>query len=288
MIHICTVHWQVDHWIDIQKKYLNRFMNAPFRVYAFCFGISVEHSKNFFYCCHENIESHQAKLNILADIAWFNRDADDDWLLFLDGDAFPIDNVSAFGRKKLANYPLLAVRQEENMGDIQPHPSFCLTTLRFWRSIGGDWNEGPFWRTTGGRLRTDVGARLFEQLEKGGHEWYPLLRSNKIDLHPLNFGIYDNLVYHHGCGFRPVFSTVDTKYLPLLWRWYHRNIYRLPLCLTLRINIKRRITRRNEELSNKVLKRIKDDDEFYKLFMMPMKREALARELGINMTYLPS
>jgi hypothetical protein len=276
MIHVCTVHWQVDHWINIQAKYLNRFMKTPFRVYAFCTGIPVEHSNNFFYCCRENIESHQSKLNIL-----------DDWLLFLDGDAFPIDNVSVFGRKKLADYPLLAVRQEENMGDVQPHPSFCLTTLRFWRSIKGDWDEGPFWRITDGRLRTDVGARLYEQLEKGGYEWYPLLRSNKADLHPLNFGIYDNLVYHHGCGFRPVFSTVDTQYLPLLWRWYHRNIYRLPRFLTSRINIKRRITRRNERLSNKVLERIKDDDEFYRLFMTPMKREALAGELGIDMTYLP-
>jgi hypothetical protein len=29
-----------------------------------------------------------------------------------------------------------------------------------------------------------------------------MLRSNKRDLHPLWFGVYENLVNHHGAGFR--------------------------------------------------------------------------------------
>jgi hypothetical protein len=287
MIHVCTVHWHDDRWIKIQMNYLRRFIDAPFRVYAFCTGISNEHDKDFFFCSREDIESHQIKLNILALRAWDSRESDDDWIIFLDGDAFPIGSVFVYGRKKLGDYPLIAVRQDENMGDIQPHPSFCLTTLRFWRSIEGDWDMGKLWRISDGRLRTDVGARLFEKLEKGGHTWHPILRSNKVDLHPLYFGIYDDLVYHHGCGFRPVFSTVDTQYLPTLWRFYHRHKRRLPRSINSRINYKSRIERRNRKLSDKVFERIRADDEFHKLFMKSKERETLAAELGIDMTWLP-
>lgn len=287
MIHVCTVHWRNDRWIDIQKRYLEHFMNAPFRVYAFCSGISAEHDKEFFFCSQEEIEPHYSKLNILAHQAWSHRESDHDWIIFLDGDAFPVGDVFAFGKTKLADYPLIAVRQEENMGDIQPHPSFCLTTLHFWRSIGGDWNEGKQWRITDGRPRTDVGGRLLEQLENGGHEWLPLLRSNKVDLHPLYFGLYDDLVYHHGCGFRPVFSTIDTRYLPPLWRFFHRYKIYLPRSLNSRIHYKRRIECRNGRLSDKVFQRIKVDDDFYKLFMMSKERDVLAAELGIDTSYLP-
>ena len=38
--------------------------------------------------------------------------------------------------------------------------------------------------------------------EPRGIEWRPLLRSNGTDLDPLYFGIYGDVVYHHGAGFR--------------------------------------------------------------------------------------
>ena len=32
--------------------------------------------------------------------------------------------------------------------------------------------------------------------------WVQLLRTNGSALHPMFFGIYGNVVYHHGAGFR--------------------------------------------------------------------------------------
>ena len=39
-------------------------------------------------------------------------------------------------------------------------------------------------------------------------EWYPLNRTNKIDLHPLFFGIYENMIYHHWGGSRNRISRI--------------------------------------------------------------------------------
>jgi len=35
MLHIATVHWKDDRWVDIQLKYLHRYVSREFKVYAF-------------------------------------------------------------------------------------------------------------------------------------------------------------------------------------------------------------------------------------------------------------
>ena len=47
-----------------------------------------------------------------------------------------------------------------------------------------------------------MGGNLLGLLEERGIDWYPLLRTNKVNPHPLQFGVYGDLVYHHGGGFR--------------------------------------------------------------------------------------
>ena len=42
-------------------------------------------------------------------------------------------------------------------------------------------------------------------------EWYPLNRSNKINLHPLYFGIYDDIIYHNWTGSRNPITRPDRK-----------------------------------------------------------------------------
>ena len=174
--------------------------------------------------------AHPIKLNLLADVATATA-APDDWLLFIDGDAFPIGDVVAFGRRKLAEFPLLAIQRKENDGDRQPHPSFCLTTVAFWKSIGGDWREDRGWTNDRGETVHDVGGNLLAALEESGSRWYPMLRSNKVDVHPVFFGVYDDLVYHHGAGFRRAWSRADTQRTAsekgLLWSLLPKRLRRL-------------------------------------------------------------
>ena len=138
-------------------------------------------------------------INQVAKIVADSGAAPDDLLLFIDGDAFPIATVDA---GLLDGAPLTAVRRDEHLQDRQPHPCFCLTTVGFWPSVGGDWEQGHTWTIADGNQVTDVGGNLLGILEGAGIEWRPLLRSNRVDLDPLLFGIYGDVVYHHGAGFR--------------------------------------------------------------------------------------
>ncbi len=262
MIHVLTVHWQTDQWIDIQLEALKRHILFPYRVYAFLNGIDVgEHKDKFFYCSDENIKSHAIKLNLLADLACIGSESDDDWIVFLDGDAFPIADVVPYIEQRLDKYPLLAVRRDEHQGDSQPHPCFCVTTVRFWKRIEGDWKQGFKWKLKDGNMATDVGGNLLGKLIEAGISWYPITRSNIVDLHPLMFGIYGDIVYHHGAGFRTPVNRMDRTHL----------LKRGQLLRKLSYFLNRKSFKaakdKNVELSKEIYRNICDDKYFFRRFM---------------------
>jgi hypothetical protein len=270
MIHIATVHWLDDRWIDIQLKYLNIHVAQPFKIYAFLNGLKRDHRSKFFYSSSEPITSHAIKLNLLADMAAFNAEDNDDLLIFIDGDAFPIGDILSFAHSKLKEYPLIAIQRKENVGDIQPHPSFCLTTIKFWNAIKGDWKDDFGWTTATGEHIADVGGNLLKLLNEKNIDWYPMLRSNRRNLHPLWFGLYDDLIYHHGLGFRPGISRADWAELSALSRFYFKKFKKLPDWFVKIIPKKfrplARIENNHRTLSDKVFASILSDPLFYEFF----------------------
>lgn len=215
MIHILTVHWQSPMWIDIQLQYINHYLQEPYKVYAYLNEISdfERFAKKFYYASNEEITSHAIKLNTLADMACFNSNSENDILLFIDGDAFPINPLDNFIADKLKEYSMAAIQRLENDGDIQPHPSFCITTVKFWKEIKGDWKAGtkPCFNMNGNGIR-DVGCILHHKITENNTSWYKMLRSNsKRFINQVDFGVYDNLIYHHGAGFRPPVTRNDKK-----------------------------------------------------------------------------
>ena len=103
MIHIATVHWKSDRWIDHQHAAFERYIPQPYSVYAFLNELPRDHRTRFFYASQEPIEDHATKLDILGDIASFNATGDDDPLVFIDGDAFPVASLSVLLESKLAD-----------------------------------------------------------------------------------------------------------------------------------------------------------------------------------------
>ncbi|HTT87014.1 MAG TPA: hypothetical protein VMF60_06590, partial [Acidimicrobiales bacterium] len=201
VFYVATVHWRSPKWIDIQLAYLRRNMGEPFKTFAVLNGIDPAFHDRFDTLIPAN-GTHAGKLNLMAaEIADIARP--DDVIVFLDGDAFPIaDPVPAISRA-LSEGSLLAVRRDENAGDCQPHPSFCAIRVSEWLRLAGDWSPGYVWTNSDGRRVTDVGANLLASLVRSRTTWTPLLRSNLWNPHPLWFGVYGDLVYHHGAGFRP-------------------------------------------------------------------------------------
>ncbi len=201
MLHVVTVHFASPRWIEIQTRYLREHLKVPYRTWTSLEKIDPscgEHFDRVF----EQRGRHPGKLNHLA-LEISHEAPPEDLLMFLDGDAFPIADPMPLIEEGLSRAPLIAVRRAENVGDPQPHPCFCVTTVGTWRSLPGDWSGGYTWPGQKGRLVTDVGGNLLRALELTGTPWVQVLRSNRRDLDPLFFGVYGDVIYHHGAGFRP-------------------------------------------------------------------------------------
>lgn len=278
MIHVVTVHWHDGRWIEPQLRFLKKYLPPERRVYAALNGIDPSLASSFFYAA--DLEGkHPEKLNALAEIA--RADAEpDDLLLFVDGDAFPIAPID---RSILADHELAAIRRDENAGDCQPHPSFCLTTIGFWFDIGGDWRRGYKWTASTGDRVTDVGGNLLGILTEAKIPWRPLLRSNRVDLDPLFFGVYGDIAYHHGAGFRP--PMVRREHLPsrervraesAALRWSRVPLLgRVERSARYRLADRRHRTRLRQatgaaqRLSDEIFSALGTDDEFYRRFTDP-------------------
>jgi hypothetical protein len=212
VLHIATVHYGSPRWIEIQSRHLREHISVPYLTWASLEQIDPSYSSHFDRVVGQ-VGSHSDKLNHLA-IEITAEASEDDVLMFLDGDAFPIADPMPLIADGLAKAPLLAVRRVENSGDPQPHPCFCVTTVSAWRKLGGDWSQGYNWVNTAGERVSDVGGNLLRRLELTNTPWVEVLRSNRKNLDPIFFGIYGDTVYHHGAGFRG-FSHLTRLHLAL-------------------------------------------------------------------------
>jgi hypothetical protein len=195
------VHFASPRWIEIQGRYLREHISVPYETWTSLEGIDPSYGVHFDHV-FEQRGRHPGKLNHLA-IEISHQGEDDDLLMFLDGDAFPIADPLGLITDGLARAPLIAVRRAENVNDPQPHPCFCVTTVGTWRTLPGDWSGGYTWLGARGRRVTDVGANLLRVLELTETPWVQVLRSNRRNLDPLFFALYGDTIYHHGAGFRP-------------------------------------------------------------------------------------
>jgi hypothetical protein len=246
MIHVATVHHLSPRWIDLQLRYLAQNVSEPYQTWASLQGIDPRYHEHFDVVV-PSAGRHAGKLNLLATrIA--DAASDDDLIVFIDGDAFPIADPLPTVRAALADTALVAIRRDENLGDPQPHPSFCATTVKQWTAIGGDWSNGYAWRNSAGEEVSDVGGNLLYKLEQASVPWTPLLRTNRRNVHPLWFGIYGNVVYHHGAGFRGTTSRFDRAGGGGRLRRYARQWSK-------------------HRLSKRVFKQIETDPDFYREFL---------------------
>jgi hypothetical protein len=228
-------------------------------------GVDTQHYKHFDRAIeHRGRVTHPEKLNHLA-LEISSEAAPDDQLIFLDGDAFPIADLSPLLASGLSEAPLLAVRRLEQANEPHPHPCFCLTTVGFWRSLPGDWSQGYTWIDADGTVSNGPGANLLRALELTNTPWVELHRSNGDDLHPSLFSVYGGVVYHHGAAFRDhgVLLRSDREAAPALLR-----VPSLPGAAHAVRRINRRTWRRwrreresaNAELSETMYKRIASGD----------------------------
>ena len=238
VLHILTLHLG-DKWVDIQKRELARFISEPYKVYA-RLGDGMYPKENWKYKYDNqkakvenskyndgtiSYDEHKHKfdgaipgaqhwtysMGKLIDYVLENHEVKlTDKIMLIDSDAFPIAPISDFLEEKLKEYPFVSAQEPMHEWDrdplyLIPHPMFMLFEAKhiiednltaYLRKVVKDKNNNWWGGTT-------------DWLTERGHDYYPLTRSNKTNLHPLYYAIYDDLIYHHWAGSRNMITRPD-------------------------------------------------------------------------------
>jgi hypothetical protein len=107
---------------------------------------------------------------------------------------------------------------------------------------------------------TDVGATLWRRLDDAGEAWTPLLRTREDGHDSVLFGVYGDVVYHHGAGFRSakVRATTSRRRGPVIPAW-------VPVLAAAeraaRYRRRRRLLRKLDAVSAQLLDRIVADPD---------------------------
>ena len=116
---------------------------------------------------------------------------------------------------------------------------------------------------------------MLEILNQKDIIWGKVLRSNKLDIHPLFFGIYDDVIYHHGAGFRDPISRIEIAGLEMKRKQKKlMSLIAEPLPNRYFLFWKRRISpyrreeyriiRKNRELQDDMFAQLKSDRDFHR------------------------
>ena len=278
MLHIITNHHKTLKWLGIQSNYLNKNTSQEYKVYCGITDIdpteSLEAIRNelphidrySFYELEGITNRHADKMNALFDLIKIDM-LEDDLLVFLDPDALPIKkdwDQLVEQRMKSTSFPILAISREENPEPLlradqrpYPHPCFLFTNLKFWKENNLSWDLDP------AQGADCAGVLLKKWLDENKFQWGRILRTNCFNLHPLNFGVYGNIIYHHGSGNRPTYDSIDIWSRPELASKYGVGLdLHFPELLTF-----------NNRLSNLVFDQISADYDFINMYFCGRDRE---------------
>jgi hypothetical protein len=207
MLHILTIHFK-DKWVDIQKEQLKKYVSEEYKVYT-RLGENYEVHKDKFDGALDGQGHWTESMGLLLKFIHKNAKSGDKVLL-LDSDAFPIAPISNFLDEKIKEYPFVSCQEPEHEWDNTrkiPHPMFMMFDAKHilegdiesYLNTKMDDGTGTWW---GG---------LIQWLNKNNYKYYPIERSNKTNLHPLYFGIYEDLIYHHWAGSRKMITRPDRR-----------------------------------------------------------------------------
>ena len=216
-IHIITIHYNSEMWVELQLKKIKKYFKNP-KIWTIYNKMEMsEYKKDFYYCETGNVKiekdnidlnsipkrslNHWTKLNYLTNkIVNDSHSNDNDILIWMDCDAFPIAYVDDFIFNTLIKYKFFAINRKEVNNSVIPHPSFAGCKLKFWKEQNLSWEGIPF--GTEGSETQDTGGKIYTHLNKNKIEWYKLNLSHTLTPHDYYFSIYDSMIYHHGAGTR--------------------------------------------------------------------------------------
>lgn len=208
MIHIATIHWGSARFQEIQFNFIGKNIAQDIKIWAFLDRIkdgNAQKNKEMYHFFGESSKiNHLEKLDMLAEMI-FREAKDEDVILFMDGDAWPIAPMGETISECLSTYALGAVVRKEN-NEKHAHPSFCFAKVELWKKLEIKWQGGTI-----GENKYDVTYPM-AILRNNNKEWQRFNRTGGLSNHEVFFSIYGEKIYHHGAGFRiPVSAYCQRK-----------------------------------------------------------------------------
>lgn len=211
MIHIVTQHFGTDAWFQIQKEYIEKYTpdKNSYKVYLLVYKTEVPASfilpSNYEIIDLNKVDSvfneHYSIVESCFDNFISQKVADDDIVVYLDSDAFPIDLWTIKVSKYLEDNHICAIYRYEDRGTEQPdkyypYPHLCFFSfLKKYRQKYGFRHEIP-------RGFPCPGFTICDVIRENSLKVKELIRTNKFNNHPTMFGIYDDMIYHQSSGSR--------------------------------------------------------------------------------------
>lgn len=213
MIHILTQHFGTDAWFEIQKRHIEKYSpdKSEYRVYVVVYRTKMPQD----FVLPENYEvidlgdrtdivnEHYLIIESCYDNFVKERVADDDIVIYMDSDAFPIDNWTGKIKNYLEENHICAVYRYEDRGVLQPdeyypYPHLCFYSFKKKdRETYGFRHELPPGFPCPGFTINDVVRNKNLRVKE-------LVRTNKFNNHPTMFGVYDDIIYHQSSGSRTI------------------------------------------------------------------------------------
>lgn len=190
-------------WFDLQLRFL-KSTTIEFDHVTFCGAnkLSTDLFKTKSHLIHKphTAISNEAHVNGLKSILEHFKQNKEKYknFLFIDSDAFPIRKnwYSLLLNKMGGNYEIAICLRNENL-EQRLHSS-----ILFARSPALEHIDFSVSQIPGGDLcgqkEIDVSCLPYQTDRRS--LVYPLLRSNKKEIHPLLYGVYYDMFYHNGCG----------------------------------------------------------------------------------------
>ena len=221
MIHIYTLHFKGDYWVDLQLESFKKHIKVPYKSYAI-----FSHMDEKVYDKHKDkydyFEVREKGKHIykggnyhLTDgnrhiIPVIKRNmAKNDIIIRIDSDAFFINDVDDNFIDKVRKNKFTAMHEPQHEWDLNnrtPHPAFyCF--LGKYLDEGLDYNLGEMIEDENNNWWGGVESWM----SINSIDWKPLSRTNKVNLHPIYFGIYGDLIYHHWAGSRKMITRPDRR-----------------------------------------------------------------------------
>lgn len=197
-------------WYKLQRKFLAQFTrNTEFKFGVLLNGVSGEDlgdDVDVIGVCDHN-EGHSAGMARLVEIF---RASECSHFLFLDSDCFPVHadwfDVLLKQMKRFDKHFAAPIRYE-NL-DRFPHPCAFFCDSEAIKDERINFELGFSGQNILNETVRDVGNAMLPLLP----EILPLIRTNRVNHHPIAAGIYHHLFYHHGAGSRNFEFRLIDKY----------------------------------------------------------------------------